>query len=341
MKTALTAFIDGAGRVRRAPALILAVFAATLIVAIPPGLVLKADLAERLGNSLAAADMARGVNSEWWELYSESATGLGRSFSPTIIGFAAPLDNLSRFFDRQPQVLPVAVVGGLYLVLWLFLSGGVIDRLARSRPVRTHAFFAACGTYFVRFLRLAVIAALGYWVLFGFVHGWLFDRIYRWATIDLNVERTAFVIRLALYAVFGGLVVVWTLMLDYARVRAVVEDRHSMLGALIAGSRFALRHPAKTGIVWLLNGVCFLVVLGIYGLVAPGAAGTGAAVWLAFAIGQAYVLARVCLKLLVYASQTALFQSMLAHAEYTAAPMPVWPESATVESMKNAAPPQG
>ena len=43
-------------------------------------------------------------------------------------------------------------------------------------------------------------------------------------------------------------------------------------------------------------------------------------------VGELYVLARHYLKLAFYASETALFQSRLAHAGYTAAPPVDWPD---------------
>jgi hypothetical protein len=55
--------------------------------------------------------------------------------------------------------------------------------------------------------------------------------------------------------------------------------------------------------------------------------------WLAFLGGQLYILARLLLKLQFMASQTALFQSSLAHAGYAAAPAPVWPESPAAEAI--------
>ena len=51
------------------------------------------------------------------------------------------------------------------------------------------------------------------------------------------------------------------------------------------------------------------------------------------AAGQLYLLARLLLKLHVLASETSLFQTSLAHAAYTAAPEPVWPESPAAESI--------
>ena len=50
----------------------------------------------------------------------------------------------------------------------------------------------------------------------------------------------------------------------------------------------------------------------VYALVAPGAP-AGLAIWLAFVLGQLYILLRHYVKLLFYASQTAYFQSALAH----------------------------
>jgi hypothetical protein len=55
--------------------------------------------------------------------------------------------------------------------------------------------------------------------------------------------------------------------------------------------------------------------------------------WAGFLIAQVYLLARLFLKLHMLASQTALFQASLAHAGYTAAPAPVWPESPSAESI--------
>ena len=60
----------------------------------------------------------------------------------------------------------------------MFLAGGVLDRLARDRALGPAAFFSACGVLFLRFLRLGVVAALVYWLLFARLHPWLFDTVY-------------------------------------------------------------------------------------------------------------------------------------------------------------------
>ena len=333
MKQIFSAFGDGVRRVVRAPAVLIGVLLLTLFVALPPAIVMRGLLAGSLGNSLAADAAASGVNPDWWEEFSTGAQGLGQSFTPRMMGFGGVLDNLSRVLDKRSLPAAVAVVVSGYLVFWLFLVGGILDRYARNRPTRGAAFFSACGVFFLRFLRLGVMALAVYWVLFGPVHGWLFDTVYPWATRDWTVERQAFALRTALYALFGTLLVGCNLLFDYAKIRAVVEDRRSMIGALLSAWRFVRRHPLQTLGLYLLNGLLFLAVIGIYALVAPGAGTPGWSLWLGLLVTEAYLLARLAVKLLFLASQTSLFQALLAHSEYVAAALPTWPESAAAEAI--------
>ena len=48
-----------------------------------------------------ANQAADGVNYDWWQEFASQATGLGTTFTPPVIGFAATLDNLSSLLDAQ------------------------------------------------------------------------------------------------------------------------------------------------------------------------------------------------------------------------------------------------
>jgi hypothetical protein len=333
--TASRSFRDGVRRVNGAPMLLCGMFAMTLLIALPLSIALGDMIEAHLGPSLAADRAAAGTDYDWWQEFSAQAAGLGTTFVPSVVGFAAVLDNLGSLADNRPLAVTIAGVTAAWLVIWSFLSGGVIDRYARGRPTRTAGFFAACGSHFWRFARLGVFALVAYVVLFSGVHGWLLDRLYPWLTRDLVVERTAFLIRLGCYALFAALLALCTLVFDYARIRIVVEDRRSALGALIAGARFVRRHRGTVRL-YLLNVVAYLAVVLLYALVAPGAPRGGVRMWLTLGLGQLYILSRHYLKLLFYASETAYFQGALAHASYTAAPAVVWPESPAAESVLNA-----
>ena len=315
---AIDALRDGIRRVNRAPVILGSAFLVLLLAALPFSMLMRDALQAHLGSSMAAEQVALGVNVQWWNEFTSQTGTLGRTFQPTIIGFAAVLDNLSVVADGEVRPSPLVWLGACYLLVWLFLSGGVLDRYARARPTRSYEFFSACGVYFVRFLRLAPFMALAYYALFAVLHPFLFANLFPALTRDVTVERTAFLLRLGVYAVFGVLLVLVNIVFDYAKVRAVVEDRRSMIGAIAAGARFAWRHAGAVAFLYLLSGGLFVALLIVYALVAPGAGATGAGLWLGIVIGQLYLLGRLWIRLVFLASEAALFQGRLAHAGYVA-----------------------
>jgi hypothetical protein len=221
--------------------------------------------------------------------------------SPALMSLAAnpvyPELELGPFVIRE-AMLPVAV---LQLAILLFLNGGTFDRLARNRRVGAGGFFAACGGHFGRFARMALIVFPLYWLLVTFANPLL-----------------AVAVVLALNAI-----------VDFARVRVVVEDRRSAIGALGAGFRFVRRHPIAVIVLCVLHALVLAVVMAL---------DIGSIAWPLAAVGPARDAAAALLYaaagLLVAASQIALFQSQLAHAGYTAAPPFQWPDSPAAEAIR-------
>jgi hypothetical protein len=333
-----TSWRDGWRRVRRAPAVAVGVFGLTFLLALPLAITMRGALRAHLGSSLAADTAADGVNYDWWQEFASQATGLGSTFTPNIIGFTMVLDNISSVLDGRARVSEVSAALALYLAGWAFLSGGILDRYARQRPTRAHGFFAASGVHLFRFLRLAAVAGLAYWWLFAYLHPWLFDTQYVNVTRGLDSERTAFALRLLAYALFGAPVALVNLCVDYAKVRIVVEDRRSAIGAVLASLAFIRRHARKVLGLSALNALVFAAALLVWAIVAPGAGTAGLSMWAAFALSQLYVAVRLLLKLQTIASQVSLFQATLAHAAFTRAPAVVWPESPSAETIAPAGP---
>jgi hypothetical protein len=330
----LGAWRDGIRRVASAPLVLAGVWLMTTLVGLPLALVLRGEISRHLGASLASESVANGVNYEWMQEFADQATGLGTTLRPTILGFGAVLDNLSAFLDNTDRPLVIVAAAGVYIVLWLFVAGGIIDRYARDRATGVHGFFSASGVFFFRFLRLALVMFAVYGLLFGYLHPWLFDKMYPRFIREVDIEQTAFVVRAGLYLVFGLALGVCNLVFDYAKVRAVVEDRRSALGALTSGLRFVRRNVGAAVTLYLLDMGLFAIALAAYAAVAPGAGSAGWTMWVGFAIAQLYILARLCVKLIFWASETALFQGRLAHAGYVAAARPVWPDSPAAEAIQ-------
>jgi hypothetical protein len=103
------------------------------------------------------------------------------------------------------------------------------------------------------------------------------------------------------------------IVFDYAKVRTVVEDRRSMIMAFLASWRFIASHPAAAIGVYLLDAAVFAAALATYALLAPPGGGTGMTAWAAFALGQVYIFGRLCVRLLFFASETALFLRVRRH----------------------------
>jgi hypothetical protein len=327
---------DGWRRVGAAPLLVMGIWLLTLAVTWPSARALERTISADLGPSASGTTALNGVDASWWLEFRQRHPEEGATFRPSVIGFAAVLRNISGFADNDGPDGQRLVLAVVYGALWLFFWGGILDRYARRRRVGAHAFFGTCGVFFWRFIRLALIAGLVYWLLFGVIHGLLFDRLYPWMTRDLDTERTAFLIRVLLYAVFAVPVAALVLLFDLAKARAVVEDRRSMLGAVLAAARLLRRHPLACIAPFLLNVALFLVVLLVYAFVAPGAGGgnTLSFAYMVF-IGEVYVAARLAVRLAFGATAVAIVQDRLAHAGYTSAPIPVWPDSPAAEAVSS------
>jgi len=323
MARVFAAFADGWGRVFRAPAILVGVFIVTWLVAFPAGRLIDQAGAPPAGRAEAADALA---------------TGFDRTFTPTLLGSDRFVQHTRSLLSDGTLPVEFAAAAATTLIVWTFLLGGILDRYARRRPTRAQAFFGACGVFFFRFLRLGVVAAAGYYVLFGLIHAWVFLPAYQYLTGgEATAAGSVPLLLLPLYAVFLMLAAFWSAVIDYARIRAVVEDRRSALGAILAGWRFVAGHPLKTSGLYLLNAAAFGAALGAYALAFPGAGAAGVTGLGAVAAANLYLLVRVALRLAFFASQEALFQRSLAHADYTAAPQLLWPESPAAEDIVNAA----
>ena len=317
---------DGLGRVLGAPVILAAAALLTLALAIP-----LHELLHEAPPSTMRVGSADDVPGQWWRQCAAPAIGLTRSLESAVTGCAAQLGGLAAPLTGTQPVhtrLVGYLLGGL-VVLWTFLSGGILDRYARGRPTRTAGFFSACGLYASRLVRLGLIAGVTYGVLFGPVQGLLFGTLFEWLAGGASPVGQA-AVRAGLFVLFGALVGIAGLVFDYARVRAVVEDRRSILGAVLAGWRFVRRRLVVCAGLCAANGLLLVAAVAATPLVAaaPGQVG-----WLTLVTALPCLVARSAGRLLFYAAEIVYFQSQLAHVGYIAAPTPVWPESPAAEAL--------
>jgi hypothetical protein len=189
-------------------------------------------------------------------------------------------------------VLVTAAIG-------LAVLGGLIDRLARARVTGLSGFAAACRRYAGRFFRIGLLMLPVDVALFS----WL---------------RTAGAVR---GAVVVAVLLAAHVVADLARIRAVVEDRRSAIGAVAAGARFARRRAGRMTALVLLH---LIVPIGLVALW-PVVAGAGPGATGAWALGL--VAVGLWSRLAMLGSSAAFFQAELAHAGAAASAEPLWPDA--------------
>jgi hypothetical protein len=221
-------------------------------------------------------------------------------------------------------------------VLWVLmvlagavLTGGAMDRYARQRPLDSRAFWGVSGELAFRLLRLSALAG----ALFSVVTGGLvvvLDLIAARALDDVNAYELPPILEVGFGVVYLAAAVVIFAATDCARVRMVVERRHSALFALTAGARFAKRH---LGEVFLLYGGLFATAATVWGLFSTAVWSLEPPADVVLALDALQAAGVMVAALVSCAAAVSLFQAHLAHACYVAPPPLVWPESPAIETL--------
>ena len=283
----IQALRDGIRRVNDAPAILFGVWLLMLGVSLP---LTAAEVAVTAGASVGSSNAAEVLLNR---------TGI-KPFLVMVEGLLGPIWGGN------------GILRASRFVVWLFVLGGIVDRLARDRATRTDGFFAASGVYFFRFVPLAVA-----WGLVSAAIGFSFRPLMRppsgpamWALLILNSA-----VRLTF---------------NYSVVRTVVEDRRSAIGSIGATARFII---ANIGTV---AGIA--IVVGIVGNLFTFATNyvmftQQAGDWSRFVTAQGFAIVGTWITLVGRASEISLFQSKLAHAGYVARPQAAWPESPSAEAI--------
>ena len=220
-----------------------------------------------------------------------------------IGGFPFNISNRDYYAALSPA--ESATLAFLFLA-WVFLSGGIIDRLARDTRSGGTRFFAACGACFGPLLRLALMALAAY----AAVLTWVEPALAR-------VETTNDSVRMMLFGALAMLIFAIALVFDYARVRLVIEDRRSAAGAILAALRFIRAYPGRVlgtqALFWMLL-TAWIALRGFIDVQPDSLA------------SHLVAGGELLLKLALIGTQCAIYQSALASPGWVARAEPKWPD---------------
>jgi hypothetical protein len=294
--------------VLRAPVLIIVAAAAMLIIAVPFAAVLGVRLQQSLSQQQPVAQDAVEIDAHWWQDFADHADGLAATFTPAVIGFAAPLDNLSALLDGTSRPLALMVPVGVAIVAWAFIWGAALERFAHGPGT---GLWRAGSSTLLQYTAISVLASGLVGLLYYTLHPLLFDVLGDRLRMAADDERSAFALRAALYLVFGSLLVAISILADYARVRLALLPRVSILDAVAESLRFVRAHGGPVLGLYLATGALFVLLLTAYGAVdVAGDVHVGG--WRGVAIAQAYLVARLVIRLTFGASELRLYRALAA-----------------------------
>lgn len=310
------ALLAGFGTIRRHPGLVLLVLGTNLGVALLLAVPFAAELRDDLAHRGASSAMMYGFDFDWWTRFQADARGAAAAFGPDLLGTGFAWRNLDLLLrghvpgglfaaDRGPGALLMGA-GLSYVLLQVFLAGGLLGVFRAPAGGWTfRGIVHGSGFYFGRLLRVTLLGLVAAGVVFALhapLAGWLRDRARE--AVD---GRTALSLALAGHGLLVLALALVHMVASHARVVVVREERRSALLAFASSAGFCRRHLAAAFGQYLVVGGLGGLLLAAFAFLDARTAVTG---WrsqaLALVLFEAFVAARIALRLGLLASQVEL-----------------------------------
>lgn len=204
--------------------------------------------------------------------------------------------------------LAAAGLGVLYLLVNIFLAGGIVAALAVERRISFRRFLNDSSRYFGRYFRLFILLGIVMGLAVAGYDAWLSDLV-----DDLQKEATTGRDSFLWRCLFvGGLFIILTFTLmvfDYAKIRTVVERRRSVFLATLFALGFSLRRIWRTVPLFGLNLVIVGILFALYLLVENQLSNaTVVSAVILFVVQQIFIVGRIWMRLSFFSTQMAYFR---------------------------------
>ncbi|HYN14257.1 MAG TPA: hypothetical protein VES66_00535 [Terriglobales bacterium] len=275
-------------------------FACNLLLAAAVAAPMHSAIADHLGHSMMANELARGFSAPW-------LTEFQLAYAHFLKGFSIAI-----------------VYGGiLFLLLNAVLSAGAFEVFARAEQAKPegggpapgslrwsmHAFGRGIGRFWGRFLRLTAIASVFYYVLFWF---WAsraaqFDR---WLFRHSVREAPHFYLEWLRWGLLFFCCFVVNAIVDYTRVALVAHPDRSTLAAIGDGAGFVVGRLGRVMAIYLGLGLLSALAVLAYAAFArffPQSSVITVFIW--FVVAQILLWMRWFLRLGSWGAAVAYYES--------------------------------
>ena len=293
-----------------------------LLLAVPLAGVLRRDLHQMQ----ASQNMMYGFDYPWWSQWSDAQSGWTTSFGPEIFGVGFVFRNLDLLLkgalpvnlfgargDAGPPLDPVILgVGLIYLLVQTYLAGGILSTLRGVQGSWTvRGLLHGSGFYSGRLLRVALVALFGAWLVFR-----LDAPLARWVDARAREsvsESAAMTWLLGRHALLLLALLFVNLVSGYAKAIVVLEERSSAILAFLSALSFCGRNLARAFGHYLAVALLGVALVAVWRLVDGAYATTGYKTQLVTLLFfEAFVLARLSLRLMLMGGQLALYRRLAA-----------------------------
>ena len=267
-------------RVRMVVYLWLINFVFSLLIVTPVYFLINKDISR----SLMADQIAKGIDFLW----------LG--------------DIIYKYQDFFPALVGWFLIPGIFfLLLYIFLNGGIIGRIAaQDEKINMTSFFSDCGKYFLRFLRVFLISLVVYFVVFGGIFRGI-SALFKLWTKNASTEWPLILSSILTFLIQVLLFSIVRMFFDYVRVRLVVEDSKKTIRATLLNLAFIGKRFFRAWSLYLLVGLIVVIFGIVYLAVCQLLPKIGLLVILVFIWQQAYILTKMWTKILFYSTEYHFF----------------------------------
>ena len=323
--SAVRALAQGFRALARSFGLAFALLAVNLATAAVLAVPLAAEMENALAKSEASHRMLDGFDYAWWSHWNDTRAGDARAFGPDLLGAGFVYKNVELLLrgylplglfapppaSEAPLVDRVTLgLGALYLVVQVFLAGGVLSVLRGAQGDWTaRAMLHAAGFYFGRFARISLLALALVWLVF--VVNAPFTRFVEHQAREAVSEVTAMAWLVGRHALLLLVLAFVHLVSSYARVITVLEERASAAMAMVSSLAFCLRYLFAVAAQVALVGLAGLLLVACWTAFDAAWRTTGyATLAITLLAAQALMLGRIALRLGLQASQIALYRRL-------------------------------
>lgn len=210
--------------------------------------------------------------------------------------------------EIRSSIIQGAWIVVLFMVLSIFLTGGILRTLRQGhKKFGLYNFFAGCGKFFYRFLRLSIyslvlhfLLALIIYIPFGIIVSAGFEHSF--------TEKTIFYIFMAFAGIHLLLGVYFLVITDYARFILVTRDSRKALKSLWQSAKFVSNKFLGTYFLFILLMVIPFIFFYLYFFMTDRVEfTTGIMILTLFIIQQIFIWMRSAFRIWTFSSQLNYF----------------------------------